>query len=125
MMVGAATDVVSSFAVAFSSPYILNVIGAKIGYVFTVISGAGLLFAIFFLPELRGRSLEEVDELFESPRFRWAWQFKNAQTTGLGARVAQIQGVHDGRVDAGPESGKAEQPEQVVCVSLSVTSNAN
>jgi hypothetical protein len=114
MMIGAATDVISSFAVAFSSPYILNVIGAKIGYIFTVISGAGLLFAIFLLPELRGRSLEEVDELFEKPRFRWAWQFKGAQTTGLGARVAQLQGVHDGGVDTGPETGKSEQPEQVV-----------
>ncbi|KAK6907947.1 hypothetical protein I203_101948 [Kwoniella mangroviensis CBS 8507] len=65
--------------------------GKDIGYLFAGIAGIGLLYAIFLLPELRGRSLEEVDELFEKPRFRWGWQFKGVVTTGVGAQIANLE----------------------------------
>lgn len=48
-----------------------------------------LLFAIFFVPELTGRSLEEVDELFDANL--WAWQFKSYQTSGIGHRITQLE----------------------------------
>ncbi|WVQ82101.1 hypothetical protein IAT38_004229 [Cryptococcus sp. DSM 104549] len=96
MFVGALFDVLSSFAVSFASPYVVNVIGAKIGYVFTFISGCGLIFSIFFLPELRGRTLEEVDELFDKPRFRWGWQFKSAKTSvSQGVWTGDAEDVQD------------------------------
>ena len=62
---GASQDVIWSFLTAFCTPYVMNHIGAKIGFVFASIAFIGLVYAIFLLPELRGRSLEEVDELFE------------------------------------------------------------
>ena len=40
-------------------------LGAKVGYILGAVSVASLVFAIFIVPELKGRSLEEVDELFE------------------------------------------------------------
>lgn len=49
----------------------------------------GLLFAIFFVPELAGRSLEEVDELFDAKL--WAWQFKDYKTSGVGHRITMLE----------------------------------
>ena len=49
----------------------------------------GAIFAIFFVPELKGRSLEETDELFDMNL--WAWQFHNAKTIGIGARITQLE----------------------------------
>lgn len=43
-------------------------------------------------PELKGRSLEEMDELFEAQPPLWAWQFKKYQTTGIGAYVRELEG---------------------------------
>jgi hypothetical protein len=42
-----------------------------------------------FVPELKGRSLEEVDELFEAKL--WAWQFSKYQTSGIGHRIAELE----------------------------------
>lgn len=65
MMAGIFNDVLWSFVVSFTSPYIMNYIGGKIGFIFGGVAIVSLIFAILFLPELAGRSLEEVDELFE------------------------------------------------------------
>lgn len=69
MMVGTTVDLFASWLVSFTTPYIMNMpyggIGGNIGYVFGGMSAISLVFAIFWVPELKGRSLEEVDELFE------------------------------------------------------------
>ena len=79
---------------------------------FAGISAAAFVFALFFIPELNGRSLEETDELFEMNL--WAWQFSDAQTTGVGRRIAMLE-EGDGRAEAmkvealhgdGPHDGK-------------------
>jgi hypothetical protein len=72
-----------------------NAIDSKFGG----IAALGLIFAVLFVPELKGRSLEETDELFEQRL--WAWQFKDAQTTGVGRRIAKLQ------------AGIASQDEQI------------
>lgn len=70
-MIGWATsvDVVSAFLVTFCTPYLQAgpqiQLGATVGYIFMTLAALSLLFYIIFLPELKGRSLEEVDELFE------------------------------------------------------------
>jgi SP family sugar:H+ symporter-like MFS transporter len=58
-------------------------------------AGMALIFAIFFVPELRGRSLEEVDELFS--KFRCGWEYTRHETTGVGAAVARVE--HGEQVD--------------------------
>lgn len=69
MALATSFDVVSAFAITFTIPYLLGKPGAnlaaKVGFVFMGICVAGFLFCFFFVPELSGRSLEEVDELFE------------------------------------------------------------
>ena len=72
MMVGTTVDLFAGWLVGFTSPYIMNApygnIGGKIGYIFAGMSVLSLIFAVLWVPELRGRSLEEVDELFEVSR---------------------------------------------------------
>ncbi|KAL1406155.1 hypothetical protein Q8F55_007839 [Vanrija albida] len=103
MMVGTTMDVFSNWLVSFTSPYIMNKpyggIGGKIGYIFGGMAVLSLLFAIFVVPELRGRGLEEVDELFERPH--WGWQYKHIKTTGMGAQIARIQAGDVGAANLG------------------------
>lgn len=64
-----------------------------------------VLFFVFFLPELKGRSLEEVDELFEQKL--WAWQFENAKTHGIGHRIAHLREA-DGDVEENARDNEAK-----------------
>ena len=48
------------------------------------------LFGIFIIPELKGRSLEETDELFEA-HLKWGWQFATYKTQGTGAKIAALE----------------------------------
>ena len=65
-------DVLSAFLVTFATPYIQNTpgagLGARVGFVFMGAAVLALIYFMLFLPELKGRSLEEVDELFEVSR---------------------------------------------------------
>ena len=67
--VATAFDVIAAFLVTFCTPYLQNApygnLGPKVGFVFGGCALAGFFFCVFFVPELKGRSLEEVDELFE------------------------------------------------------------
>lgn len=69
-MIGWATsiDVLAAFLVTFCTPYLQAgpqiQLGARVGFVFMGCAIIAFFFFIFFLPELKGRSLEDVDELF-------------------------------------------------------------
>ena len=83
----------SAFIVTFCIPYLLGTpganLGAKVGWLLGGDSVIGVIFVIFFVPELAGRSLEEVDELFEARL--WAWQFKSYKTSGIGHRITELE----------------------------------
>lgn len=55
---------------SFSLPYLLNepyaALGSRVGFIFGSISAVSILFAYFYVPDVSGRSLEDVDRLFES-----------------------------------------------------------
>ena len=84
-------DVVIAFAVSYSIPYIIADLGARIGFVFMGVCITGILYSFFLLPELTGRSLEEVDEMFEHRPKLWAWQFKHFETHGAGRRLTELE----------------------------------
>ncbi|WVQ68313.1 uncharacterized protein L199_006520 [Kwoniella botswanensis] len=90
---GTSVDVLSAFVFTFCLPYLLKKPGAglgpKVGWIIAGDSLFAFIFAVFYVPEIAGRSLEEMDELFELRLS--AWQFKNAQTTGVGHRIAQME----------------------------------
>ncbi|KIX06960.1 uncharacterized protein Z518_04936 [Rhinocladiella mackenziei CBS 650.93] len=63
-------NICTQFAVSFSIPYLLNApyanLGSKVGFIFGSMALISIVFAFFCVPECRGRSLEEIDLLFES-----------------------------------------------------------
>ncbi|KAH8884138.1 general substrate transporter [Thozetella sp. PMI_491] len=71
--------------VSFCTPYFINPEhlnwGGKYGYIFFGASLICLVWYYFFLPETKGRTLEEIDELFE--RKTPAWEFTKVRTTIL------------------------------------------
>lgn len=96
-----AINVVVSFLVVFTSPYMLAILSAKLAYVWMGGAILSATWAWLCLPELRNRSLEEVDELFEAELL--AWRFENYQTTGLYGVVRAL-----GDEDEGVEKRKLD-----------------
>lgn len=62
-------NIATQAAVATSMPYLLNApyaaLGSKVGFIFGSIAVTSLIFAFFLVPDCAGRSLEEIDWLFE------------------------------------------------------------
>ncbi|WVF67033.1 hypothetical protein IAT40_001776 [Kwoniella sp. CBS 6097] len=83
-------DVLAAFGVTYSSPYMLDLWGAKVAWLFTILGVIALVFSIFFVPETANRSLEELDEMFEKKL--WAWRFEKYETQGLN-RDAELEDI--------------------------------
>jgi hypothetical protein len=63
-------DFVFSFAVNFSVPYLVLKtqvgLGSRVGFIFGAISLLSLVFIYFSVPECKGKTLEQVDWLFNN-----------------------------------------------------------
>ena len=63
-------SVLTTFVTSFTIPYLIKPeyanLGGKVGFVYGSICWIMVLLAFLFIPELKGRSLEEVDQLFAS-----------------------------------------------------------
>lgn len=65
--IGTSINVVWAFVVNFSMPYLLAAISVKVGWVFGSISVSALVLTFLFLPETKGMTLEEIDDVFARP----------------------------------------------------------
>ncbi|OCF57497.1 hypothetical protein L486_04955 [Kwoniella mangroviensis CBS 10435] len=69
---GTSVDGLSAFVSTFCLPYLLKKPGAglgpKVGWIIAGDSLFAFIFSVFYVPEIPGRSLEEMDELFEARR---------------------------------------------------------
>lgn len=96
VLVASSISVIATFLVNFTVPYLLNApyanLGAKVGYIFGSLSMAAMVWTYFFLPELKNRSLEELDAMFEAKVP--TRQFRNYETTGVGREITELEGVH-------------------------------
>jgi len=63
--------------------------GVNIGWIFGSVAAFAIIWSYLFFPELKGRSLEEVDELFAANL--WAWQFEKHDTHGSGALITALE----------------------------------
>jgi hypothetical protein len=79
--------------------------GAKYGYLWAGSNFACMLFFFFFMPELKGRTLEEIDELFAEKVS--AWKFKGYKTTIQEKAMAEVK-KHNGSETKGPVSEVVE-----------------
>ncbi|KAL2784243.1 hypothetical protein BJX66DRAFT_344214 [Aspergillus keveii] len=63
-------SVPTTFETSFTFPYLINAeyanLGGKVGYVYESINIVMVALTYFIIPELKGRTLEEVDQLFAS-----------------------------------------------------------
>ncbi|GME57872.1 putative high-affinity glucose transporter protein [Neofusicoccum parvum] len=85
-------------------------LGSRVGMIYASISIAAIVFVYLVVPEMRGRSLEELDEMFQAgvP----AWRSRKFKGTGIGARVTAVQNANSegaGRVVVGLATGGDER----------------
>ncbi|KAH8884099.1 general substrate transporter [Thozetella sp. PMI_491] len=69
-MLAVSVSIVTAFIVSFTLPYLMNApyanLGPKVGFIYGSCALIMAVVAFFLVPELKGRTLEEVDELFAS-----------------------------------------------------------
>ncbi|KAL6354143.1 hypothetical protein LRP88_12477 [Fusarium phalaenopsidis] len=87
---GSVVNVIMQFVTAFTLPYLLFPpyanLQSKVGFIYGSFAVLAVLFTYFCIPELQGRTLEEIEQLFAmNIPFR---QFKNIKTLS-GARVSE------------------------------------
>ena len=77
---------------------------------------SGVLYSIMLLPELIGRSLEEVNEMFQHEPRLHAWQFKHFETHGIGRRIAELEMNQPGDVKIQHQpQGEGQQVKADLC----------
>ncbi|KAL9106850.1 MAG: hypothetical protein Q9227_008183 [Pyrenula ochraceoflavens] len=93
--VGATVNIVTLFVVSFTVPYLLDApyaaLGSKVGFIYGGMSFLSLVFGWLFLPELKNRSLEEIETMFEAKvplRKFGAWE---AGADDVGAAITRIE----------------------------------
>lgn len=93
VLLSTSISVLTTFVVSFTLPYLLNApyanLGAQVGYIYGSTCVIMIVWMFFFVPEMKNRSLEELDEMFanELP----TRQFRNYQCTGIGAEIAKAE----------------------------------
>ncbi|KAK4164745.1 general substrate transporter [Cladorrhinum sp. PSN259] len=98
-----------AWVTGFASPFFINPgslnWGAKYSYIWAVTNLlCGIVF-FFFFPETKGRTLEEIDELFE--RRIPAWKFKSAETNIMEEALREVR-------DKGIEATKSKSVVEAV-----------
>lgn len=89
MAFASTVNVVAAWLVAFTVPYLLDAIGARTCYIYSFFAIGATVYAYYFVPEIKDRSLEELDELFDNhvP----AKKFAETKTHGAALRVAELE----------------------------------
>lgn len=95
------TGFVVSLLITYINPFVQNEpghLGPKVGMIYGSISLLAIVFVFFAVPEMKGRSLEELDELFHArvP----AWKASSYVCTGVGSRITGIEVGNDQDVQA-------------------------
>lgn len=79
----------------YINPFVQNApgnLGSKVGFVYGSFSIIAFVWVYFMIPELSGRSLEELDELFQSKIP--ARMFRSYRCSGVGAKITEIQDLN-------------------------------
>ncbi|KAH7324253.1 general substrate transporter [Stachybotrys elegans] len=87
---------IGNFVTTFTVPYLIRSpganLGSRVGFIYGSIAAVFLVLLFFFVPEMTGKSLEEIDEMFE--RRIPAWQSRNFRATGMAAAVTDLENHH-------------------------------
>ncbi|KAJ8107355.1 hypothetical protein ONZ43_g6758 [Nemania bipapillata] len=108
---GTAWNVLWAFGSNFSIPYLISDLHFKIGWVFGSISLLAFIFTFFFLPETKGRALEEIDAIFATPYSPFRKGIPNFTDAERG--VGQLEGeVEKGNAVSDNEGRSVKHAEQ-------------
>ncbi|GKZ46649.1 hypothetical protein AbraIFM66951_009787 [Aspergillus brasiliensis] len=89
--------IVCDFAVSYSLPYLLKApyanLQSKVGFIYGSLAAVGVACGYFFLPELTGRSLEELEEMWQRriPARKFA-DWHSDGTGSISAKVTAMEG---------------------------------
>lgn len=78
-----------SLPINFVNPFVQAAIGGRVALIYGSFSVLSMVFVYFFVPETKGRSLEELDEMFQ--RKLPTRQFRKYVCTGLGAQIRHLE----------------------------------
>lgn len=102
MAFATAVNVVVGFVVVFTTPYLLSPqyagLGPNLGYVWGGFAAVGAVWVWLCMPELKGRNLEEIDQLFEAKIP--ARKFSSFETMGMAHEVAALENNEGKGVEA-------------------------
>ncbi|CAH0021592.1 unnamed protein product [Clonostachys rhizophaga] len=83
----------ANFLASFTLPYLLKApyanLGSKVGFIYGCTSTLFVVLLFFFVPEMTGKLLEEIDEMFES-RIP-VWRSRGFKATGAAVSVMEIE----------------------------------
>jgi SP family sugar:H+ symporter-like MFS transporter len=85
----------TSVPINFVNPYVQKAIGGRVTFIYGAFSVVSIFFVWMCVPETCRRSLEELDEMFQThvP----TWKFNNYVCTGMGAEITRLE--HGGKED--------------------------
>lgn len=98
---------IHSFIFSFFTPYLLDApyanLHSKVGFIFGSLACCSLLFAFFCVPEMKGRSLEEINQMFQDgvPVRRFGAHPFATAATEEDAAERKIKSTSDGSIKAG------------------------
>ena len=81
--------------VSFINPFVQDPpgnMGSKVGFIYGSFSLIAMAFVYFLVPELSNRSLEELNDLFQTKIP--AWRFKDYKCSGTGAQLTEFQNLN-------------------------------
>ncbi|CZR67082.1 related to transporter (major facilitator superfamily) [Phialocephala subalpina] len=115
-VIGWSMQNVCAFLVTFTVPYLINVkyagLGSKVGFIYGSFALLFLIWAWFYLPEVRRRSLEEIDEMFiEKVPTR---KFKTWTSSNMNSAGAKITDLEAHAANAGKLSDLPEEKAEIV-----------
>ncbi|KAK5163897.1 uncharacterized protein LTR77_010291 [Saxophila tyrrhenica] len=99
--IGTSWNVVWAFVTNYSIPFMIDNIHFKVGWVFGSISIVAFAFTFMFLPETKGRALEEIDAIFKV-KFN-PFRSSEVQYAEAEYRVGVLEGEKE-KEDLKPES---------------------
>jgi MFS transporter, SP family, sugar:H+ symporter len=95
MSISTVIGFITSLIITYSNPYVEESpgnLGSRVGFVYGSVFIVAMVFVYFIVPEMKGRSLEELDELFQSKVP--AWRSSGFEATGIGAIITQIDNMN-------------------------------
>ena len=101
------------FMIAFFTPFVTSAIDYRYGYVFAACCAAAALTVYFFVIEPKGRTMEEVDNMYIARVKPWRSSYWIAPETDDPARVdSGITAIdNEAAVDDGAVPKESETPE--------------